>query len=114
LKVAGDERKVVGGDGRMIEKAEHPGSAGTASPDVLVTQGRFMGKRPFAMLGDRSKPDVLLELQGLAYQIPHLRGQGHLVSTSEVFHGPIQVAFKNNIDAWIGCRHLTLHGILSP
>ncbi len=112
LEVAGNERKVVGGDGRVIDEAEHPGSAGTLSPDVRVTQGRFVGKRPFAMFGESGKPDVFLELQGLAYQIPHFRGQGDLVSTSEVFYGPIQVSFKDNIDAWIGRRHVTPRAIL--
>lgn len=111
LKVAGNERKVVGGDGGVIEEAEHPGSAGTSSPDLLVTQGRFMGKRPFAKFGESGEPDVFLELQSLAYQIPHFRGQGYLVSTREVFHGPIQVAFKDNIDAWIGRRHVTPRGL---
>jgi hypothetical protein len=112
VEVAGNKRKVVGGDGRVIEKAEHPGSAGTPSPHVLVTQGRFLGKRPFAMLGESGKPDILLELEGLAYQVPHFRGQGHLVSTSEMFHGSIQLPFKDDVDAWIGRRHVTPRGIL--
>jgi hypothetical protein len=66
LKVAGNERKVLGGDGRVIEEVEHPDSRGTSSPDVLMTQGLFMAKRPFAMFGKSGKPDVFLELQSLA------------------------------------------------